>query len=58
MLNEITTESYFTVQAAKLDQHLYFKGMLTSKFMSKDMILWKRCSMFVPKEDRKLCIPY
>ena len=38
----------------KVNQH---KGILTSKFESKDMLLWKRGSAFVSK-DENLCYPF
>ena len=41
---------------AKLNQHIYSKGILTSKFGSKDMLLWKRVSAFVSTEDENLWI--
>ena len=53
-MNELSTERDFIVQAAKLSQH---KGTLTSKFESKDMLLWKRGSAFVSTEDKNLWIP-
>ena len=46
-VNELSTERHFIVQAAKLNQHICFKGFLTSKFGSMDMLLWKRGSSFV-----------
>ena len=56
-VNELRTERHLIVQAGKLNQHLYFKGVLTSKFGSKDMLLWKRGSAFVSTEDENLWIP-
>lgn len=53
-VNELSTERHFIVQVAKLNQHIYFKGIMTSKFGSKDMLLWKRASSFVFTEGRKL----
>ena len=53
-MNELSTERHFIVQAARLNQHICFKGILTSEFGSKDMWLWKRGSAFVSTEDRKL----
>ena len=38
-VNELNTERHLIVQATKLNQHIYFKGNLTSKFGSKDMLL-------------------
>ena len=42
------------VWAAKLNQHIYFKGILISKFGSRDLLLWKRGSYFVSTEDENL----
>ena len=36
---KMTTERHLIMGAAKLNQHIYFKGILTSKFGSKDMLL-------------------
>ena len=46
------------VQAAKLYQHIYFKGILTTEFKSKNMFvsLEKKGSVFVSTEERKLWI--
>ena len=52
--NELTTERHFIVGTAKLNQH---KGTLTSKFGSKNMLIWKRDPAFVSTEDEKLWIP-
>ena len=54
---ELSTERYFIIQAVKLNQYIYFKGILTSKFGSKDILLWKRGSAFVSTEDEKLWTP-
>ena len=56
-VNELSTERYFIVQAAKLNQYIHFKGILTSKFGFKYMLLWKRNSAFVSTEDKMLWIP-
>ena len=55
-VKELSTERYFIVWAAKLNQHVYYKGkgILSSKFGSKDMLLWKRD--FVSTEDENLWI--
>ena len=50
----LTAERYLIWGIAKLNQH---KGILTSKFGSKDMLLWKRGSAFVPTEDKNQWIP-
>ena len=54
-VKELSTERHFIVWAAKLNQHLYYNDILTSKFKSKDMVLWKRGS-FVFTEDENLWI--
>ena len=55
-VKELSTERHFIVWAAKLNQHVYYKGILTSEFGSKDMVLWKRGSSFVFTEDENLWI--
>ena len=40
-VNELSTERHFIVWATKLNQILYYKGIMTSKFGYKDMLLWK-----------------
>ena len=44
------------INAAELIKDRYFENTLTSKFGSKDMILWKRDSSFVFTEDETLWI--
>ena len=53
---ELSTERQFFVWADKLNQHICSKVILTSKFRSKDMLLWKRSSAFVTTEDENLWI--
>ena len=53
-INFLTTERHLILGDAKLNQH---KDILTSKFESKDMLLWKRGSAFVSTEDGNLWIP-
>lgn len=55
--NELTAENHLILGVAKLNQHIYFKGVLTSKFDSKDMLLWKIGSTFISTEDEKPWIP-
>ena len=43
------------IDTAKLNQH---KHILTSKFGSKDMLLWKRGYAIIFTDDEKLWIPY
>ena len=47
---------YLFINAAELIQDRYFENTLTSKFGSKDMILWKGGSSFVFTEDETLWI--
>ena len=47
---------YRETWAAKLNQHIYFKGILTSEFESKNMLFWKRGGSFVSTEDENLWI--
>ena len=54
-MNELSTKRHFIVWAAKLNQHVYYKSIMTSKFGSKDMLLWKR-GYFVFTEDENLWI--
>ena len=62
-LNCLNAEEVATVakrclftNAAELIQDRYFENTLTSKFGSKDMILWKGGSSFVFTEDETLWI--
>ena len=55
-VKELSTEKHFIVWAAKLNQHGYYKGIMTFKFGCKDMLLWKRDSSFVFTEDKNLWI--
>ena len=55
-VKELNAEKHFIIWAAKLNQHVYYKDILTSKFGSKDMMLWKRGSSFVFTEDETLWI--
>ena len=54
-VNELTAERQCIAKAAKLNQHIYFKGILILKFVSKDLLLWKSSS-FVSTEDENLWI--
>ena len=56
-LNFLTAERHLFLGIAKLNQHIYFKGILTSVFESEDMSLWKRGSAFISTEDENLWIP-
>ena len=53
-VEELSTERQFSVWAAKLNQHVYCKGIFTSEFGTKDMVLWKRGFSFVSTEDENL----
>ena len=55
-VKELSTERHLIIWAAKLNQNGYHKGTITSKFGSKDMMLWKRGSSFVFTEDETLWI--
>lgn len=55
-VKELSTQRHFIVWGAKLNQHIYYKGIMTSKFGSKDMLLWKRGSSLVSTEDEDLWI--
>ena len=48
MVKELRTERHFIVWTAKLNQ---CKGILTSKFGCKDLLLWIGGSVFVSTED-------
>ena len=54
-VKELSTERHFIIWAAKLNQNGYHKGTITSKFGSKDMMLW-RGSSFVFTENETLWI--
>ena len=53
-VKELSTERHFIVWAAKLNQHVYYKGILTSEFGSKDVVLRKKGSSSVFIEDEIL----
>ena len=53
-LKELRTERRFIVWSAKQNQVHYYKGILTSEFGSKDMLLWKTRSSFVSTENENL----
>ena len=55
-MKELSTERHFIIWAAKLNQNGYHKGIMTSEFGSKNMMLWKRGSAFVFTEDETLWI--
>ena len=38
-VNELSIERHFILWAAKKNQRVYYKGIMTSKFESKDMLL-------------------
>ena len=52
-VKELSTERHFIIWAARLNQNGY-KGIMTSEFGSKNMMLWKRVSSFVFTEDETL----
>ena len=55
-VKKLSTERHSIVWAAKPNQHVYYKVIMTSKFVSKDMVLWKRGSSFVFTKDKTLWI--
>ena len=55
-VKELNTEKHSIVWSAKLNQHISSKDIMTSKFGSEDMVLWKRGSSFVFTEDETLWI--
>ena len=57
-VNEVSMERQFILWVAKLNQCIYFKGILASKFGPEGMLLWKSGSAFVSFEDTKMCLPY
>ena len=54
-MKELSTERLFIVWAAKLNQHVQYKGILISEFESNDIMLWKTDS-FVFTENETLWI--
>ena len=56
-VKELSTERHPIVWDAKLNQPIYSKGIFTSKFVFKDMLLWKRGSSFVSTEVENLWNP-
>ena len=55
-VKELSTERHFIVCSAKLNQHVYYKYIKTSKFGSKDMVLWNKGASLVSTEDENLWI--
>ena len=55
-VKELSTERHFIIWAAKLNQNGYHKGIMTSEFGSKNMMLWKGGPSFVFMEDETLWI--
>ena len=47
----LSTDAHLIVWASKMNQDVYYKGILTSEFGTKDMMIWKRGSSFVFTED-------
>ena len=52
----LNAERHFIIWAAKLNQNGYHKGIMTSEFGSKNMMLWKGGPSFVFTEDETLWI--
>lgn len=51
-LGFLTAERHLIIKAAELNQYVYFKGILSSKFGSKDILLWKEALLLFPQEAR------
>ena len=51
IMKELSTERHFIIWASKLNQNGYHKGIMTSKFGSKDMILWRGSSFVFTKNE-------
>ena len=51
-----TAKRHLIINAAGLIQHRYFENVLTSKFTSKGMFLWRRSFAFVSTGNEKLWI--
>ena len=47
---------YLIINAAGLIQHIYFENALTSKFKSRDLLLWRRGFAFVSTGNERLWI--
>lgn len=43
----IAAKTHWIMKAAKLNQFIYFKSVLTSRCKSKDMLLWERGYVFI-----------
>ena len=41
-VNDLTAERQWVAKSAKLNQHIYFKGILILNFVSKDILLEER----------------
>ena len=54
----LTAERHLFLGAAKINRHIYFKGILSSKFEFKDRLLWKKGSAFVYTKGRNLWVPF
>ena len=55
-LGFLTVERHLIVKAAEINQYIHSKGILISKFMFKDTLLWKGGSAFVSTESKRLWI--
>ena len=55
-VKELNTERHFIVWSAKLNQHVYYKCIKTSKFGSKVMLFWNKGASVVSTEDENLWI--
>ena len=51
-MNELSTERHFIVWAAKLNHHIYFKGILTSEFVLRICCFGKEVLLLFPQKMR------
>ena len=51
-LNFLTAERRLILGTAKINQHICFKGFLTSEFESKDMLFGKQVLLLFPQKMR------
>ena len=53
-----TAKRHLIINVAGFIQHIYFENALTSKFKSKDMLLWRRGFAFVSTGNKGLWIHF
>ena len=54
--NWMCAEKHLVIKAAILNKRAYFKNILTSKFKSIDMLLWRKGFAFVPTGNERLWV--